>query len=237
MGSNSQISKMSDQGVLIQIRDENVERVSEARNLGLIMDDKLQFEKHILNTSRNCFYRLKVLYQIRKFLNTDIRIKLCDSLVLSKFNYMDVVYGPRLLARTRQLIQRVQNSCARFCFPIPPRTHVTPYLNDAKMLKMDYRRKLHLASLLFGVIRNQVPPYLAAKLVWTRDVKCQKTRDRGALLHILRHKTHAFQGTFKYAASKIWNDLPPPLINLKSIKTFRTKYKAHLINLQINSII
>lgn len=229
LGTRNQISKIKGQGIFLSIRGENIEMVSEVRNLGLLMDEKLRFESHVIGVVRNCFYRLKLLYQIRSYLSQDVRIKLCDSLVLSKFNYMDVVYGPRLLAHTQQLVQRVQNACARFCFAIPPRTHVTPYLNNANILKMKFRRNLHLATLLFGTIKHNNPFYLAEKLVWSRDVKSRFTRNSVSSLAIPRHRTNAFRGSFKFAASKCWNDLPPPFRSLKSVHTFRNKYKVYLL--------
>ncbi|CAB3261447.1 unnamed protein product [Arctia plantaginis] len=82
-----------------------IERVFEVRNLELIMDADLRFEKHISNAVRDCFYKLKVKL-------------LVESLVF-KSNYADTVYGPRLLSRTEGLIQRLQNACARLCFTVP----------------------------------------------------------------------------------------------------------------------
>uniref|UniRef100_A0A1E1WD62 Uncharacterized protein n=1 Tax=Pectinophora gossypiella TaxID=13191 RepID=A0A1E1WD62_PECGO len=219
LGSRQQIESITRQGLNISIRGEVVQRVSESRNLGLLMDEELLFEKHITNTASNCFYRLKVMYQIREYLSTPIRIKLCDSLVLSKFNYMDAVYGPRLLARSQKLVQRVQNACARFCFKIPPRTHVTPYINKARILKMKYRRQYHFATLMFGVVKFKLPPYLADKLVWSRDVTAARTRASYYSLAIPRHRTTAFRGSFSFAASKCWNDLPPPFRSLIGFNT------------------
>lgn len=42
------------------------------------------------NKFKNCFYRLKVLYKVRNFLDVELRIRLCDVLILSKHNYADV---------------------------------------------------------------------------------------------------------------------------------------------------
>ncbi|KAH9634760.1 hypothetical protein HF086_013620 [Spodoptera exigua] len=84
----------------LQVMGEPIERVDEARNLGLNMDSSLQFEKHVATSVQNCFFRLKILYKIRPFLSETIRQQLVESLVLSKLNYVATVYGPRLLART-----------------------------------------------------------------------------------------------------------------------------------------
>lgn len=50
---------------------------------------------------------------IRSFLSVDLRINLCEELILSKINYI-TSYGSFLLSRTHELLQRVQNACARF---------------------------------------------------------------------------------------------------------------------------
>ena len=43
-------------------------------------------------------------------------------------------------------------------------------------------------------------------------------------LDIPPHRTAAFRGSFKFAATKCWNDLPPPL-RLKTIRSFKQKIK------------
>ena len=232
LGTRKQVDRIS---VLVKdviVSGERIGRVKEARNLGLLMDEQLHFESHVLSVVRSCFYRLKTLYQIRRYVNAVNRIRLCDSLVLSKFNYMDVVYGPRLLARTQQLIQRVQNACARYCFDIPPRTHVTSYINSANILKMRSRRDLHLAAMVFGIVKTNSPSYLAGRLLWSRDVNLFETRSSSFLLSVPHHHTTAFRGSFKFAATKCWNDLPPPLRDLNTIGAFKRKFKFVLLQSQ-----
>lgn len=214
----------------VTIMGEPIERVYEARNLGLILDVNLSFEKHIIATVRTCFYKLKVLYNIRQFISEELRIQLVESLVLSRLNYLDAVIGPRLLARTQRLIQRVQNACARFCFKIPPRSHVTPFLNQHSILRMKARRKLHLACLLFGILKHNTPKYLYERLTWisnTRTLrKCSKQ------LSTQRHHSASFRGSFRYAAAKCWNNIPPPIRDLQSIHGFKRKLKVFLTNHQ-----
>lgn len=229
IGSKKQVADITNQNPKIVIKSKQIEYVTEARNLGLVMDSHLKFEKHIQEAVRNCFYRLRVLYKIRPYLSTDIRIMLCESLILSKLNYADTVYGPCLLARTEQLLQRVQNACARFCFNIPARNHVTPFINDANLMKMNARRQLHLATLLFGIIKEKKPEYLWQKLTW-ENAYCARRPSRRLLIQ--HHKSQAFRGSFRFAASRCWNDIPPPLQALKTVKTFNRHLKVHLLRTQ-----
>lgn len=232
-GTKNQLSQI-DPSLSVMLMDKSIERVYEARNLGLIMDCSLRYEKHISKSLQNCFYKLKVLYHMRPYLKEDLRIQLVESLVLSKLNYMDVVTGPRLLARTQKIIQRVQNACARFCFDIPLRAHVTPYLNKKFILKMKHRRKLHLACLLFGVLKYNEPSYLYEKLSWCSSRRSYESRQCAPQLSTQRHKTAAFRGSFRYAATKCWNNIPPPIRNLQHVQLFSIKLKKYICDHQIS---
>lgn len=230
LGTKHQSGAITKQIPILKIDNKNIDMVKSARNLGLIMDSELRFIDHVNSKIRNAFYRLKVLYGYREFLSEEVRVTLTETLVLSLFNFGDVVYGPRLFSKTERAIQRVQNACARFCFTIPRRAHITPFLNEKGILKMTARRHLHLANLLHKVVHKQVPEYLYEKIIWKSDILLYNTRNRfNNKLKIPVHKTVGYKGSFSYAASKIWNDLPPPLRQIKSPNTFKTKLRSFLL--------
>ncbi|KAL0851598.1 hypothetical protein ABMA28_007377 [Loxostege sticticalis] len=164
LGTKRQIDRIVAADPRVAVMGNTVNRVDEAKNLGVMLDSRLRFESHVQNLFKICFYRLKVLYKVRSFLSEKARITLVESLILSKLNYADLVYGPRLSVGSQQRIQRIQNACCRFCFNIPPRSHVTPYLNSASMLNMESRRRLHLATMMFDLVKFKNPEYLYAKL-------------------------------------------------------------------------
>lgn len=178
------------------------------------------------------FRRLKVAYKLRPYLTRKVRERLAEALVLSQLDYGDIVYGPCLLKRTERAVQRVQNSCLRFCQNIPRRAHITPYLNKSNILNMSNRRTLKLASTVFSLKQTGVPPYLARKLMWKqpRTAKGLRTQSDRTLLPMIR--LQAFRGSFRYAASKCWNDLPPPVRDSKSLEIFKKRCKACLLDLQ-----
>lgn len=230
LGTKKTVTEIALQNPAVCLNSTPLERVVKARNLGLVMDENLRFEQHIAEILRNCFYRLKVLYRIRECLSVDMRIKLCDTLILSKLNYADVVFGGRLLARTKKALQRIQNACARFCFPIPRRAYISPYLNKFNLMNMHSRRHLHFATLLFGVINNKEPSYLYEKLKFS-----QRAIRHASRLTVQKHNGAAFRGSFRFAATKCWNDLPPPIRNSKSLFTFKLHLRNFLLAKQIST--
>ncbi|CAG4957224.1 unnamed protein product [Colias eurytheme] len=178
LGTKTQCQKIKKHDLKIGLGNIQIARVDSARNLGVLMDEELRYEDHINLLVRNAFYKLKVFYQFREHLTEKARVTLTESLVLSAFNYCDTVYGPRLYGKTERAIQRVQNACARFCFGIPRREHITPYLNKKGILKMKGRRELHLAGLVFKIIRTGKPVYLYEKLSWAKDSHELNTRSK-----------------------------------------------------------
>lgn len=234
VGTKNQIQMVLNRNPIIKIDNKTVPFIKESKNLGVIFDGELKFESHILDKVRCAFFKLKVLYGLRDYLAEDVRKILVELLILSPFDYCSAVYGPRITQKIAGSIQRVQNACARFCYKIPKRAHVTPYLNENKLLKMEARRELHFACLVHKVMRNQMPEYLFDKFSFRSDAHYVNTRSKhNNLMFVPGCKLENSRRCFKCKSAKIWNNLPPPLRNnIVSIQSFKKKYKLLLLMIQ-----
>lgn len=167
-----------------------------ARNLGLFVDNGLTFEKHV-------DAKVKHLYRLRPDLTTEVKQRMVDALVLSQLDYGDRVYRPCLPKQIEKEIQRVQNSCVRFCFKVPPRSHITPYLNKFNIFNMSNRRTLKLNSFVHSLRKTSIPTYMAKKFNRNDRVHGNMRSVRYPSLQIsppARLTPH--RGSFKFAASK-----------------------------------
>lgn len=193
------------------------------RNLGLYMDEQLRFESHVQQKVASCYAALSSLYKLRPYISCEVRSQLCHSLVLSHLYYCDLVYGPCLLKKSERMIQKVQNSCIRYCYIVKKRDHITPHLVNRKLLNMARCRNLRLACFLHSLFKYESPQYLFNRLDWKRHRP--NLRDRGALLEVPICNRAMACGCFTFAASKLWNDLPPPVRRLKSqsLRVFKEK--------------
>lgn len=111
-------------------------------------------------TDINCLFRLKVLYKIKFFLNEEVRLRICESLILSRLNFGDVVIGSCLLSSSKRIIQLIHNTCSRFRYKVPSRTYITPKINNAVLLNMQSKRTLHLEGLFHTIVKFKHPSYL-----------------------------------------------------------------------------
>ncbi|XP_072948764.1 uncharacterized protein [Epargyreus clarus] len=234
LGTKKQIKSALDNDIQIKMNDVILQQVSSARNLGLILDGEQKFVEYTNNRIKTAFYKLKTLYQIRPYIREELRTLLCDSLVLSQFIYCSSTFGPRINSYTERAIQRVQNACIPYCFNVPKRECITPYLNRKGILNMRARRELHYACTVHRVIWNKKPEYLFEKLHWVKDISSRSLRSHiQNLLITPTHSSRRYRGCFKFAAASIWNDLPPPLRKKMSTESFKAKYSSALLRRQI----
>lgn len=208
----------------LKIKDEPLEYSVSVKNLGLIMDENINFELHVQNKFKVAFLRLKTLYQYKNIVPKNVKILFVDSLILSLFNYCDCVYYPCLTEKMKKRIQRVQNAGTRYCLQLPRSEHTSRHIQDINWLRMDERQKMHLMCFVFKIITDKIPEFLYNKLKYRHEVHDRITRNRSKF-DIPQHITTMFQSSFSYIAPKIANAIPGDCFNM-NISQFRN-YAKH----------
>ena len=206
--------------------------VEEARDLGIVLEPDLRFRRHVTLTLSSSYAKLKTIFSSRHLLDIKTKTLLCDSLVLSKFNYADVIYGPCLLKNDEKRIQRVQNSCLRYIYGIRKYDRISHKLLDVGWLNMCNRRVFHYNVFVHKVITLQEPKYLAAKIEFRTDVRHLSLRFRGLVPPM--HKTEMFKRSFTYRTIEIYNGWPERMRALGAT-SFRKEIRKMLLNRQNNS--
>lgn len=198
----------------IKICNTTLQKREVLRNLGLMLDCELRFKKHISNCTSIAYAKLKNMYKFRHVLTQKQKIFLCDSIVLSNFNYCDVVYGPCLDVNDKNKIQKVQNSCLRFVYGIRSHNHISHKLKDAKWLNMEARREFHASCFYLDLIQSQCPEPLYNKISFRYQNHEVNLRTKHEL-EIPKHNTVTFERSFSYNIVKTMNKL------FKSIKDIK----------------
>jgi len=161
-------------------------------------------------------------------LTPHLKKMLTDSLVLSTFNYCDVVYGPCLTAFDSQRIQKMQNYCLRFIFGLKKHEPVSHKLSDVNWLKMKERRRLHCATLYHKILITKTPLYLYKRLNFRTDVHNLNLRNRGLLTPPF-HRTAFFERSFSYNVPALYNGVALSLGKL-SLSGFASEYRKIVEN-------
>lgn len=215
-------------GLNIHINNGKIDIKTEIRNLGLLLDENLKITPHVNKCLQTCYLKLRLLYQYRHLLTSDVKLLLCSSLILPKLDFCDTVYGPFLSYADKQRVQKLQNSCLRFSYGIRKFQHISHTLDKAKWLNMDRRRYYHTLCIYHSIVIYKTPPYLFQKLNFRTDVHTLNLRFRGLLTPPL-HRTQLFKRSFSYRITKLYNALPVSLKN-QNLRGFKRRFRKMMDN-------
>ena len=210
-----------------------IDRVRSARNLGLTFDEVLSWRPHINKVIGCAISRIKDLFRFKNFLNQQSKKILCDSLVLSYFNFCDIVYL-NMDEYLKKRITKIQNMCLKFIFGIKKgeRWSSAELRKKLGWLSMNQRRILHGLTLLFKILNNQAPTYLQDFFTLTSELSNKERRTHPKNIWIPNENISSIhRKSFKFSIPLIWNSLPD---QIKEIKTFHT-FKKHVKNLILNN--
>ena len=200
-----------------------------AKNLGVLIDSSLNFRKHISQSCRACFYHIRDLRQIRKSLSLDLAKQIAVALVSSKLDYCNSLFH-NMPEKDVARLQRVQNCLARVVTNAPRFSRSVPILKRLHWLPVKFRINFKICAITFRTLKKNQPAYLADLLV---QPKCSKyLRSTNSNIFVVpRIKTKTGSRAFSISGPALWNALPVPIRNAKTILTFRKLLKSHLFYL------
>jgi len=183
-----------------------IKPVNSAKNLGIIFDSNLSFDKHISGVSRACYYHIRDLRRIRRTLDFDTAHTIATSLVHSKLDYCNSLYYNLPQSQLKRL-QAIQNSLARCVTHTPRSHHITPVLKSLHWLKVEQRIQYKIISLSYSTLQHNSPVYLRRLI----DIPTRHTSTRStSVISLLKPsvKLEAGKRSFSYSAPFLWNSLP-----------------------------
>lgn len=226
VGSRNQLVKVTP--LTVTLSGHQINSVDFCKNLGLYMDKNLNFNEHINKLLKLSFGKLRSLYRFKYILSPEIKLRLVESLILSAFNYCDVVYGPCINQATSYLIQKFQNTCLRYVYNINRRDHISPYLKFHKILNMSLRRNLHIACFVHNLITTGQPDYLRCRIKYLSEHHHKDTRSQSKTLSIESHETNFYEKSFTYVSASTYNNIPRAFKDLKK-EAFRKNVRGYLL--------
>ena len=105
-----------------------------------------------------CYYHLKDLRRIRKFLSVDTTALLANSMISSRLDYCNsLLYGVSKYNVAK--LQKIQNALCRIVFRLDRTSHVTPFLQKLHWLPITYRILFKYNLFTFKAIKFSQPIY------------------------------------------------------------------------------
>ena len=220
----------------IKIGNDDIQTSNSAKNVGVILDNTLSYEKQVTAICKSAYYHLHNIRRIRKYLNQETTKMIIHAFVTSKMDYCNsLLYG--LPNSMIQRLQSIQNTAARLVTGTSKYSHITPILYHLHWLPVDMRIKFKILLFTFKALNNQAPLYITELLEEYAPTRSLRSGSK----HLLkcersRLKTYGDR-SFAVAAPSLWNTLPLHIKVSESVDTFKHNLKTYLFKKSYSHIL
>ncbi|XP_061487325.1 prostacyclin synthase isoform X3 [Rhineura floridana] len=126
---------------------------AQIRSLGVLLDPSLSLEAQIASVARGAFYQLRLVAQLRPYLDRENLASVVHVLVTSKLDYCNALYVGLPLKTVRKL-QLVQNAAARLLTGTRRSDHITLILDRLHWLPICFRARFKVLVLTYKALHG-----------------------------------------------------------------------------------
>ena len=91
--STAQQARKLPEDPVVNVAGFNIKPSSSTRSLGVVIDDRLPFDKHINAVCQSCYFHMRAFRHVRRCLTRDVAVSVARSSVLSKLDYCNALLG------------------------------------------------------------------------------------------------------------------------------------------------
>ena len=133
------------------------------KKLDFTLDCHLTMNAHVTNIARTCYFELRRLASIRRFLTSTATATLVSAFALSRIDYCSSLLFGYTHGVTSHM-QWIQNNAARVILRLPMSSSITIHLNSLHWLPVKVRSTYKIACLCYHCYSSTAPSYVADML-------------------------------------------------------------------------
>ena len=185
---------------------------------------------HVSNIARTCYFELRRLASIRRFLTSTATATLVSAFVLSRIDYCNSL----LFGSTHDVtshLQRIQNYAARVILRLPMSSSITIHLKSLHWLPVKVRSTYKIACLCYHCHSNTAPSYVT-DILHKKPLHTRNTRSSSYTMPLLNRPAHSKatlgDRSFSFASSSVRNSIPNDFRCDPSLSSFMSRLKTYL---------
>ena len=196
--------------------------VSSAKNLGVWLDEILDFKTQISKVASSSFMILRNIAKIKSLLPQESLCTLVCSLILSRIDYCNALYY-KINNRELNVLQSVQNAAIRLVSGRHKydRVSLSPLFLKFHWLKVRERIVFKICLIVHKCVWGNAPESLKDMMIMSNP-RTNKLVEKKFL-------SAYGQRAFSCAGPKLWNCLPLELRMADETDRFKTLLKSYLI--------
>ena len=200
-----------------QIKSSKLEKL-----LGIAIDNKLTFEKHVTNLCNKVSQKLNALTRIVNYIQPNQRRLIMKAFITSQFGYCPLVW----MFHTRRInnrINRLHERSLRLTYKDFNSTF-QELLDKDKSVSI-HQRNLQVFAIMLYKIKNNLSPEIVREIIYANsqthyDLRCN-FEFQTINVHTVRYGTESLS----FMANKIWPLIPTTIKNSPTLESFKAAIK------------
>ena len=215
--------KIGNSGLEIKINDKIIKSKSSVKLLGIVIDEKLNFDKHITELCKKASAQLNALFRLNFVLTKKAKNILIQSFIFSNFNYCPLVWHFSS-SKSIQIIECIQKRALRFLLDANDSSYEELLVNTNNHFVSVKRLKV-LCTEIYKTLKNLNPPYMRDIFQFVENNRPVRSYNLNNL-SFPKKRSHMF-GTNSLTAlgPKIWNNLPAHMKASENLEIFKKMMK------------
>ena len=199
------------------------------KNLGFTLDCYLTMNAHVSNIALTCYFELRRLAFVRRFLTSTATATFVSAFVLSRIDYCNsLLFG--FTHDVTSHLQRIQ-TMQRVILRLSKSSSITIHLKSHHWLPVKVRSTYKMACLCYHCHSSTVPSYVTGML-HRKPLHTRNTRSSSYTMPLLNRPAHSKatlgDRSFSFASSSVWNSIPNDVRCAPSLSSFKSRLKTYL---------
>ncbi len=195
-----------------------VDEKEHAKYLGIILDNKLSFTKHIEHVKSRLVKGNAILSMVRHYVPKDILLNTYNAYIQPHIDYGLNVWGYTYKSHITP-IERQQRKAIRIMNFLRKRDDPSNFFKPDKILCLNDSLKLSSAKFLWKMDNSLLPP----------TVNSIFNSRKNKSFHIPHRRITLTQQAISYKGVQVWNRIPISIRSAKTYNCFKTNYKKYLL--------
>ena len=147
----------------IRINEDKIELVNEIKYLGVVIDNKLNFEANVNYICKKVGKKVGVLARLRNQLNCQQKISIYKTIIEPHFTYCSTIL---FLSKQSDLdrLQIMQNKCMRNILKLNRFSHQEDMLRILHFLSVQQLIKFNTLFFIYKITKGIAPQYLTERI-------------------------------------------------------------------------
>ena len=222
--------RLNEEPLILKIDGCPIDRVSETKFLGVIIDDTLSWKSHIYYISKKISRGIGILKKARKYLKRDILCNLYYTFLYPYFTYCIHVWGNACQSYVSKLV-KLRKRAIRIITFSQYNSNTVPLYQTLRILNISNIARYVVIQFMYRFKACTLPSIFSDMFTYNRDIHGHQTRSSNKF-HPPCVRTERSKKSIRYYGAILWNESCEHIKVNTSLDSVKPSIKRYLLSCQ-----